>query len=260
MSRFTLLSSVALISALLTGCNSAFVATDSSSPIPEPQAVNEIAQLNTDLGVGYLREGRMELAYQRLSKALRIQPDYGGALTAMALLLDQLGREDESEAHHRRALAAVPGDSSVLNNFGTFLCRRGRIEEAMPQFERALANPLYNAPESAMTNAGLCLMQNDRPAEAEVYFRKALTRAPRISSALIAMSELSLANGRELAGRGYLQRYLEVARHSSRSLWLGVRIERDLGDKNAVSSYAMLLKANYPDAVETKLLLESEPK
>ena len=37
-----------------------------------------------------------------------------------------------------------------------------------------------------------------------------------------------------------------------------VQIEHELGDKNAASSYAMLLRANYPDAPETKLLLESD--
>ena len=56
---------------------------------------------------------------------------------------------------------------------------------------------------------------------------------------------------------GYLQRYLEVGKHTSKSLWLGIRIERDLGDNNAASSYAMLLKAKYPDAPETRELLAS---
>jgi len=71
------------------------------------------------------------------------------------------------------------------------------------------------------------------------------------------MAQVSALLERNLSARGYLQRYLEQAPHSAKTLWLGIRIERALGDENAVSSYALLLKANFPDSDETGLLLES---
>ena len=111
-----------------------------------------------------------------------------------------------------------------------------------------------------MTNAGLCLSNTERKDEAEAYLRRALRLQPKQPSALLAMSELTAATGRQLSARAYLQRYVEQGQHNSRSLWLGVRIERELGDRNAASSYAMLLKAKYPDAKETRLLLESESR
>ena len=256
MYRVTFLFIVGLLTGALAGCNSAFVNDDTG--IRKEQEVDRLAALNTKLGIGYLREGRTDLAYKRLGKALEIQPNYAGALTAMALLLDSLGKSNEASAHYRRAVAAAPSDSGALNNYGSFLCRHGDTEQAIAHFERAASNPLYNAPEAALTNAGLCLARNGDKAQAEAFFRRALTKDPKMAPALISMSELSLSNGRELAGRGYLQRYLEVAKHTSQSLWLGIQIEHELGDKNAASSYAMLLRANYPDAPETKLLLESD--
>lgn len=255
MTRVAFLASLALLTVLLSGCNDALVRSD--PVVTEPTPVSKLAHLNTELGVGYMREGRTDLAYKRLTKALDVAPDYDLALAAMALLLDQLGKTEDAEHYYKRAVSAG-GSSHARNNYGTFLCRQGRIDAALGYFKEAVDNPLYNEAETALTNAGLCLKRNGRPAEAEEFLRAALARNGRVSSALIAMSELSLTNGRELAARGYLQRYLEVAKHSSNSLWLGVQIERELGDKNAVSSYAMALKANYPDAPETKLLLESE--
>ena len=80
---------------------------------------------------------------------------------------------------------------------------------------------------------------------------------PRFGIALLNMAELSFNNEQYLAARGYMQRFEEVSKHNSRSLWLGIRIEKKLGDKDAVSSLAMLLKANYPDSPETQLLIES---
>ena len=47
-----------------------------------------------------------------------------------------------------------------------------------------------------------------------------------------------------------LQRYLAVARHSAGSLWLGIRIEQQLGDNDALSSYMLSLKNNFPDSKE----------
>jgi type IV pilus assembly protein PilF len=71
------------------------------------------------------------------------------------------------------------------------------------------------------------------------------------------MAELSYDQGEYISARGYLQRYLELTTHTPKSLWLGIRIEQELGDKNAVSSYALLLRNNYPDTKEAALLNET---
>lgn len=245
--------------AILSGCNMSMQG-NVEEPDLEVQQVDRLAALNTRLGIGYLREGRNELAYTKLTRALQIQPEYSGAHNAIALLYEQLGQHGKSEKHYRTALEYAPQDSKARNNYGGFLCRRERVDDALVQFEAAMTNPLYDSPGSAMTNAGLCMYRAKRYAKAEDYLRRALTLLPREPSALLAMSELSIANGRELSARGYLQRFLERAKHNQQSLWLGVRIERVLGDNNALSSYTMLLRANYPDARETKLLLQSQAK
>ena len=71
------------------------------------------------------------------------------------------------------------------------------------------------------------------------------------------MAKLSYANGNYLSARAFLQRYLEIANQTPASLWLGIQIEQKLGDKNTLSSYALLLKNNFPDSREAGLLKES---
>jgi type IV pilus assembly protein PilF len=61
-----------------------------------------------------------------------------------------------------------------------------------------------------------------------------------------------------MSARGFLQRYLEVSRTSPATLWLGLRIERGLGNKAEAQHYAQRLKTEYPSAAQTKELLESE--
>ncbi len=254
-------AALGLTVAMVSGCNMPTMDTVREQPLEqalEQPQVKRLAALNTQLGIGYLREGRNELAFRKLSKALEIQPDYSGAHNAIALLYEKLGQDERARKHFQAAIEYAPQDSGSRNNYGGFLCRRGHVDEALEQFEAAVGNPLYSAPSNALTNAGLCLYRAKRPEESETYLRRALRQNPSQVSALLAMSELSIASGRELSARAYLQRFLENGKHNSQSLWLGVRIERKLGDLNAASSYALLLKANYPDAPETQLLLESE--
>jgi len=176
----------------------------------------------------------------------------------MALLHERLGELETAEEHYRLATRHNPADSSAQTNYGNFLCRQSRVDEAEKAYRQALANPLYESPEIAHSNAGLCLKRAGRIEEAEAHLRRALERNPRIPAALLAMAELSFEQGEELSARAYMQRYVEVGEHSPETLWLGVRIERALGDLDAAASYAMLLKSKYPDSSQARELAEAE--
>ncbi len=238
------------------------VAGCASTPVQEvgtpARAENKLAELHTELGVGYLREGKLELAWQRLHKALLADPDYSAAHNAMGLLYARMGETEKAEEHLRRAVELDPVNSSAQNNYGGFLCRQGRFEEGEQRFLRAVKNPLYRSPQTAYANAGLCMQRAGKLDRAETYLRNALAIDPRLPPALLAMSEISLAKGAYLSARGYLQRYLEVASHSPRTLWLGIRIERQLGDRDTEASYALLLRSKYPDSPEAAQLRAEE--
>ena len=100
-------------------------------------------------------------------------------------------------------------------------------------------------------------MNQGRSDVAESYFRSALENNPKIAVTLIQMAQLSYETPNYLSARAYLQRYLEVSSHTAKSLWLGINIERELGDKNALSSYTLLLKNKFPDSKEAGLLTDS---
>jgi type IV pilus assembly protein PilF len=242
---------------LVGGCQSTGVEDYTGVTTPTTPG-NRLAVINTQLGVGYMQEGQLELAWQRLNKALDLDATYSPAHNAMALLYERLGETDKASYHYRRATELNPADSSAQNNYGQFLCRQGKAEEAEKRFLASVRNPLYPTPDVAYTNAGLCLYQSGNLEKAETYLRQALQINPRIAPALLRMSELSLETDRALVARGYLQRYLEVGKHTPRTLWLGVRIERQLGDRNAVASYSMSLKGNFPESPETSELLKWE--
>lgn len=241
---------------LLAGCQTAIVQDESSaSPLQE---ADPLAQSYTQLGLGYMREGQYELAWRRLHRALEIAPGYSAAHNSMAVLYEQLKQPSKADEHYRRAVALNPNDSSAQTNYGTFLCRQGNIEEAEQRFQQALKNSLYATPEIAHANAGVCMHGAGQSEKAERYLRSALEINPRIASALYAMSELNLQGGKPLPARAYFQRYLEVGEQTPAVLWLGVQIERALGDRRAADTYALRLRSQFPDSQQTGKLLESE--
>lgn len=217
----------------------------------------KLARINTELGFQYLQQGEYQTAKDKLDKALEADPNFADAHNAMGLLRNALGQHDESERSFKRALRLDPDNSAASNNYGQFLCQRGRYEEGQKQFLQAVANPLYNLPAVAYSNAGSCAFDAGDLETAEKHFRAALEIDPRLAPALLQMADLSFRLGRMLPARAYLQRYLEVGRHIPRSLWLGIRIERELGDRDAVASYSLQLERSFPDSEETGLLLQS---
>jgi type IV pilus assembly protein PilF len=213
---------------------------------------NEAATANLNLAVEYMRTGDMETALEKLDRAYDADPNYYFTHNIYGLLYQRLGRPELAEKHFKRAIALNSTDSGSKNNYGLFLCQNKRFAEAEQVFLSAAANPLYETPEVAWSNAGTCALMNGQIDAAERHFRQALTLNPEVPAALIQMAELSFTQQNFLSARGYLQRYQAVARHTPVSLLLGIRIERQLGDKNAVSSYELLLRNTFPDSAESK--------
>lgn len=216
---------------------------------------NLSAKIHTELGAGYYARGQYAVALEELHKAFEAEPNYAPAFSILGLVRAELREDREAEAAFRRALELRPGFSEAENNFGFFLCRRGRIDEALGYFEAALKNPLYTTPETALTNAGACSLRKGDLAGAENHFIRALKRAPSLAGALEGMADVDFRQGRFLASRGKLRQLNELGELSAQALWLGVRIERLLNDKNAEASYATQLRRRFPEAMQTQWMI-----
>lgn len=228
----------------------------------EQEKLRKLVDTDIQLGVGYLQQGQMDAAKEKLDKALALSPDDPQANNVMALLQWRLRNYDDAERHFRHALDSKAGgiNPDVQHNYGAFLCERGRVDEAMAWFDRAIANPQYPTPELANLNAGLCLLKKPDKVAAERYLRQALQRNPTLAPALLAMARLSYESGNVLSARGFMERYAKTGPETAESLWLGIRVERALGNRNAEVNYALRLKGKFPDAPETREYLRKSGK
>ena len=222
---------------------------------PQPSQNEKASKINVQLGIGYLQQNNLELANEKLSKAIRQNPDSAPAHNAFAILQDRLRQTEKAEYHYKEATSLDPENSQAANNYGAFLCRHGRERESEKYFLQALKNPLYSTPEVAYTNAALCLLQLGEAKEtqrAKEYLNKAIAVNSDYGPALLVMANLLFEEGEYAAAKPYLDHYSLVARASARSLWLAIRNTLQLDSKGNVDELARRLGTDFSNSPEYK--------
>jgi type IV pilus assembly protein PilF len=237
---------------LCQGC----VSSTSSSTPPQNDADAAIANLN--LGLGYLRQGRPELAIDIFNRALSFDPDLADAHSSIAVAYDQQGRSGDAEEHYRRAAELAPDNPGAANSYAVYLCRNNRWADAEPYFRRAAENPTYTTPEAALSNAGLCALAAGESDNAESYFREALGRNPVYPDALYHMTDLTYQQENLLQARAFMQRSLASAADSPEMLWLCFEIEAELNSPTSAQACATRLKEQFPESEQASQLSEFE--
>lgn len=235
---------------LLQGC----VSTGSSERLTRGE---DAAVANMNLGAGYLRQGRYDLAIERLQRALKQDPRLAEAHTTIALAYDRIGSKEDAEQHYKRATQLEPNNAASANAYAVFLCRENRWKDAAPYFRRAADNPTYSTPEVAYTNAGVCARDAGEVDKAEENFRAALTRDPTFADALAGMIELSYDQKKYLQARAFMQRYLDVQQPTAPLLWMCFNIEQELDNQPAAQRCAEQLRTRFPQSPEVAQLQEA---
>lgn len=240
------------------GCTSTTTSSSKSDTADRPQSPHDAAAYNTQLAIAYLRQGNLAAAQEKIDRALSQDSQNATVRTTAGLIYDQLGNDKKAEGYFSSAMRLKPDDPEVLNNYGVYLCRKGRAKEGERLFVKAARNPLYRTPEVAYNNAGLCLKSAGMPAEAQQHFERALALKPKFADALLQLADLNFQQGKMTEAQALVQRYLGGLPATPQILWLGVRVERALGNRAAADAYAKRLKTEYPKTEQTKALLESE--
>ena len=247
ISTFKLWSLVSVIT-ILTACTSPI--GNNTRPVRDITLDPKAAELNVRLGINYMQRGDYEIALEKLEKALIQDPNLASAHNTIALLYQTLQQMDKAENHFKQAIIRRPSYSAAHNNYGVFLCQQGQFNEAEQQFLIAIKNPLYNSTAQAYENAGLCVRRISNNALAESYFRKALQLHPNLAKSLMNMAEIRFLEIDYESALSYIKRYQKVARWNPKALLIAIKIADRLNDQNAKASYALLLRAEFPDSDE----------
>jgi len=237
---------LASLAMLVTACTS----SNSTRPIDEKEA----AAANVRLGTAYLQQGNLQLAKDKLEKAERQDPRSYEVQYAMALLSEQLQQSSEAEKHYQSALKLAPNNAGVNNAYAGYLCRNGKVDQALKLFEAAMRDPLYPTPWVASANAAICLRSDKRNADAIPYLERAIQLRPDYYPAVIELADLQISIDKPELARSAVDRFLSIGRKSADVLLVGVRAAVAQGDRSAADVYARLLRRDFPDSAQARAL------
>ena len=216
----------------------------------------ELARIYADIGLGYFKRGRLDTAREKLLKSLELDPKQARAHIVLAQLYTSTEDFQKAEEHYLTALKLQGNDPHLQNNFGVFLCSRNRYQEAEQYFLKAARHPQYRTPQLAYENAGRCAMRVPDLTKAKQYFLTALRIDPKLPKSLYRMAIISFDTGEFLSARAYIQRYFEVGAESPEILWMAIRIEQRLGDRETARQYEERLVKRFGDTEEGRSYLK----
>ncbi|MFS0754423.1 type IV pilus biogenesis/stability protein PilW [Noviherbaspirillum sp. 1P10PC] len=208
------------------------------------------AQIRLQLAVGYYGQGQLATALDEIKQAIQINPALADAYSVRALIYMDMHETQLAEDSFQRAMKLAPGNPDFANNYGWFLCENGRATESLAYFESALKNRSYTSPAKALNNAGVCSLRLKDAAAAERYFNQAFQADPGNPDANLNLARLYYDRGDYQRARFYVSRLLRAEQSNAAALWMAIRVERKLGDRDAESSLSNQLRRRFPDSRE----------
>lgn len=245
---------------VLTGCAAmpgAGPTPSAERPASEMPIVNSqqaAAKAHTDLGMAYLQLPRYDIALDEAKLALQFDPSYAPAYHLSALVYLYLDDRPLARQNFERAANLAPGDPEIDNSYGWFLCLEGQYEEAFRRLASAARNPYYRTPTRPLTNSGLCHLRNGDEESARAQLFRAVQADPTNVQAMALLASLSYKRADYEQARRLITQIHQLREPTAETAWLGLRIERQLGNRVGEESYAAQLRSRFPDASETQLL------
>lgn len=242
----------------LVGCGATVGAAGSSGDIATSSDESELrkrARIRMELASTYFDQGQFTTALDELKQAEAIDPSIPGTLEMRALIYDAMGDVPRAEANYRLAVDRDPNNGSAMHNYGWYLCRKGQYPAADVLFERASKLPQSVATSKTMLARGVCQMRAGLYADAQTTLARAYEMDPSNPAIAFNLASVLHRRGEMERARFYIARVNGRSEQvTPESLWLAVRIESRLGNRDGVREFGLKLKERFPTARETNLL------
>jgi type IV pilus assembly protein PilF len=240
------------MSLMLTACVSTSGSGRNQSGSDEKTRRVKSADINVQLAIGYLKEGRVELALDKIDRALIQDPKSSTAHSVAGVIMERIGRFEEAEEHYARSVKLEPNNGTLHNNYAQYLCKDNKIDQAMIHFNLAIEQPFYDTPEVALANACFCNYKAGRFEHAEEICRRAIDSDESYGDPYYLLSLIFLDRNEPFKARAFFQRYQSVASESAASLKMCIDIETAMKDKQTAAECAKRLRTNFPNSIEAR--------
>jgi type IV pilus assembly protein PilF len=211
-----------------------------------------MAATNMQLAIEYMKLGKLASSRDFMERALSEDPGNPDVQMTAGLVYERVNDMPKAERAYSTAFRLGKRDPNIQNSYAGFLCRTGKAVAGEKLFAEVARDPLYQTPEVALVNAGVCVRGTGDVVDAERYFNRALVIRPNLPEALLQLGNIAFERGDAAQALDIVQRYLAVNVPTSDILWLGFRAERKLGDPVAAARYARRVQTEFPDSEQAQ--------
>lgn len=247
---------LSLVLLVLAGCATAPAPVTSRAGVNEPYTESDEpdarrrARIRTELASAYLAEGKVEFALDEIKQAQATDPTYSPAYTVRGVIHLQMQDRAGAEGNFQRAIQLNPQDADSLHNLGFLRCDQGQYAQAQPLFERALAVPGYARAGNTWLAQGICQARAGQLEPAERSLVRAFEYDAGNPITVYNLAAVLLKRGEAQRAQFHARRLNNSELANAESLWLGIRIERRLGNTDAARQLGDQLRRRFPDSTE----------
>lgn len=208
------------------------------------------ARIRVELALGYFEQGKTNIALDEIKQAIAADPTFADAYSLRGLVYMRLNDFGFAEESFNKALSFKPQDANVLHNLGWLKCQQALYPMAMKYFGQALADPMYGERAKTLMAQGLCQVRAGMRQEAEASLLKSYEYDAGNPVTGYNLAHLLLQKEDFVRAQFYIRRLNNSELANAESLWLGVKVEKRLGNAEAMTQLATQLEKRFPQSRE----------
>jgi type IV pilus assembly protein PilF len=255
MQKLRLLACV-VFSLQLAACVTETTVVGSDRQIRPKTDQKEAARTRIALGINYLQRGDNAQAKFNLEKAKSLAPELAEVHNAMAYYYQQVAEFEAAENSYKTAIELEPNNADSYNNYGAFLCQRGKYQQAEQLLLQAISRPGYIRAADSYENIALCRLEQKDFVQAKTYLDLSIKHNASRPSALFNLASVNYAMADLPAAQVLLDRMQSASQVSPRSVLLGYLIAKEQQNLPALQTAEQLLLTTYPQSQETLLFTQ----
>jgi Tfp pilus assembly protein PilF len=136
------------------------------------------AKAHYSLGIAYLNEDQVQMAYVEFQKALPLNPKDKNIHYALGYIYNYMERFTDAVLEYQKALGIDPDFAEAHNGLGAVYAELLRWDDAASEYRKALANARYLTPQKAHFNLGRVYFSREDYGNALLSFQSAAKIQP----------------------------------------------------------------------------------
>jgi len=208
------------------------------------------ARIRVELALGYFQQGKTNIALDEIKLAIAADPAFSDAYSLRGLIYMALKDDAIAEESFNKALTIKAHDPNVLHNLGWLKCQQAAYSQSFAYFEQVLADPTYAGRAKTLMALGLCQIKAGLIKEAEASLLKSYEYDPGNPVTGYNLSKILFQNKSLTRAQFYIRRLNNTELANAESLWLGIKVERQLGNTQAAEQLASQLEKRYSQSSE----------